>query len=570
MFRQNTVLNDFVNFLKARGRFREIEFIDNSVHATPRIPDFPSLVFYIEENRQEQHYTLEIHGNESTVMNREIQEFFQLNQLGLKKVKGKYYLTTKTGDSLVVEAEGIGPPFETMTHHLTTLFDTQHYSIISFQKTLVFSPDVIESKGQKLQARQIIKPQTRNHTIPSKVSTITSQRVISESFDKDSSFQEEEIYPEHGTIPTSDYLDQSNKTSQSEDIPLSMKEVIKPSPLSSTADRKTPLSIIASSTPNDKDTTDYIEKDFDSPQEGKEFPNDKFYDNEIRTEDLEEDLFHPKPPQKAYSRNIEPYLKQTTSLFRRDNWEEDLPTEIEMEILERTYMRIKHRTKPEILAKDLNIAIDEAETYLRSLISKGLLRTQVGWYIIKKSHLPFFKKTFSDGEKKKKKKKSPRISRVGEGLTPEEIATIKAIKARPNLKAQSNLLTRPTGLKQSILKEVLRNLVEKGILRVSYGWYILKDKNILEHKRGSTLDQVKESVKYKLPRGLKLTSSEEQVIKALLQRPHYKAQSNLLTSDVRLPKEQIKQVLRELVEKGICTVKFGWYCLKDPKQFQSS
>ncbi len=559
-----------MNFLKARGRFREIEFIDNSVHATPRIPDFPTLVFYIEENRQEQHYTLEIHGNESSVMNREIREFFHLNQLGLKKIKGKYYLTTEAGDSLIVEAEGIGPPFETMINHLVNLFDTQRYSINSTQKTLVFSPDRIESKDQQLQTKQIIKPQTRTQIKPPEITTITSQSVISKSFDKKSSIQEKKIYPKNRTITKPEYLDHLNETSQSEDIPISMKEVSKPPPLSSNADRKASLSSTPSFSTIDRDIIDNKEIGLDSPQKSENFPNDELYDTEIATEDLEEDLFHPKPPQKAYSRNIKPYLKQTTSLFRRDNWEEDLPTEIEMEILERTYMRIKHRTKPEILAKDLNISIDEAEAYLRSLISKGLLRTQVGWYIIKKSHLPFFKKTFSDGEKKKKKKKSPRISRVGEGLTPEEIATIKAIKARPNLKAQSNLLTRPTGLKQSILKDVLRNLVEKGILRVSYGWYILKDKNILEHRRGPSLDQVKESVKYNIPKGLKLTSSEEQVIKALLQRPHYKAQSNLLTSDVKLPKEQIKQVLRELVEKDICTVKFGWYCLKDPKQFQSS
>lgn len=556
-----------MNFLKARGRFREIEFIENSVHATPRIPDFPTLVFYIEENRQEQHYILEIHGNESTVMNREIQEFFQLNQLGLKKIKVKHYLKTEAGESLIVETEGIGPPFETLINHVITLFETQHYSITTTQKTLIFSPEKIESKRPQLQARQIIKPQTRTQTIRPPT---TPQTIVSESPAKKTTFQQEQVLPKLQSSTSPEYLDQSSDIDPSQSEDVTENEVIKSFPLPSTIERKTSEIITESSSATDRGIIDYKENDLDRAQGEEDFLNEKFNDVGISTEDLEGDLFHPKPPQKAYSSNIKPYLKQTTSLFRRDNWEEDLPTEIEMEILERTYMRIKHRTKPEILAKDLGIPIDKAETLLRSLISKGLLRTQVGWYIIKKSHLPFFKKTFSDGEKKKKKKKSPRISRVGEGLTPEEIATIKAIKSRPNLKAQSNLLTRPTGLKQSILKEVLRNLVEKGILRVSYGWYILKDKNILEHKRGSTLDQVKESVKYKIPKGLSLTPSEEQVIKALLQRPHYKAQSNLLTSDVKLPKEQIKQVLRELVEKDICTVKFGWYCLKDPKQFQSS
>ena len=540
--------------MKARGRFRDIEFIDNSVHATPRIPGFPTLVFYIEENRTEQHYTLEIHGDESTVMNREIQEFFHLNQLHLKKIRVKFYITTESDDSLIVEAEGIGSPFKTLTDHITTLFDSQQYSITTTQKTLVFSPDVIDSNKQQLETQQIIKPQTRNQVTSPKISTITSQEAVLESFDKRPSFQKEILSPRHRITPSTEYLDQSNekRTPQMEDISISMKEMPKPSPLSSPTETR--ASDVSTSVSSSKKRDIISFKEDDTEMEA----------------DMEADLFHPKPPLREYSSDIKPYLKQQTSLFRRDNWEEDLPTEIEMEILERTFMRIKHRTKPEILAKDLNLPIDEAETFLRSLISKGLLRTQVGWYIIKKSHLPFFKKTFSDGDKKKKKKKSPRISRVGEGLTPEEISTIKAIKARPNLKAQSNLLTRPTGLKQSVLKEVLRNLVEKGILRVSYGWYILKDKHILEHKRGAALDQTKETVQYKIPKGLDLTPSEEKVIQALLQRPHYKAQSNLLTPEVKLPKEQIKQVLRELVEKDICNVKFGWYCLKNPEQFQSS
>lgn len=570
MFRQNTVLNDFVNFLKARGRFRDIEFIDNSVHATPRIPDFPTLVFYIEENRLEHHYTLEIHGNESTVMNREIREFFKLNQLGLKKVKVKFYLTTVEGESLIVEAEGIDLPFETMINHMTTLFDAQHYSITTTQKTLVFSSDVFESDVQEIQSQPIVKQKTPTLAISPKKSTIESQNIITRSIENKNSIQQELEHTKQQKIPPPKYLDQSegNKLPYGEENLISNKETVKLPHFSSADDTKASEIITTSSSFTDNDFIYNEEKDLNETLiEGRK-PIDKAIDYKSSSKNLEADLFHSKPPQKSYSNGIKPYLKQTTSLFRRDNWEEDLPSEIEMEILERTYMRIKHRTKPEILAKDFNVPVEEAETFLRSLISKGLLRTQVGWYIIKKSHLPFFKKTFSDGDKKKKKKKSPRISRVGEGLTSEEISTIKAIKDRPNLKAQSNLLTRPTGLKQSVLKEVLRNLVEKGILRVSYGWYILKDKHILEHKRASALDQVKEPVHYKIPRGLDLAPSEENVIQALLQRPHYKAQSNLLTPDLKLPKEQIKQVLRELVEKDICNVKFGWYCLKDPKKFQ--
>jgi len=126
LYRQNTVLNDFVNFLKARGRFRDIEFIDNSVHATPRIPDFPSLVFYIEETRSEQQYILEIHGNESTLMNREIQEFFQINQLNLQKIKNKLFLTSEENESLTIEVEGIGPPFESLHDQIIVLLSSKN------------------------------------------------------------------------------------------------------------------------------------------------------------------------------------------------------------------------------------------------------------------------------------------------------------------------------------------------------------------------------------------------------------------------------------------------------------
>ncbi len=539
MYRQDTLLNDFVNFLKARGRFREIEFIENSVHATPRIPDMPRLVFYIEEIRSEQHYTLEIHGNESIVMNREVQDFFNLNQLDLIRIKAKFTLEAE-GENPVVEVEGIGSHYEELIEHITSLFSAKRYSINETQKTLVFCKAAKEPIKTPKRPLQITRTQKKMQPVTPRLSIKKVQPTISTPVRKQMDFQKEPVLK-----------DQRQSQLGKE----------KTSPFYETKfDQEKPMIRTDSEGMESKQD----ENDFTKREE--EFFGQKF--DKKKPSDGESDLFHTKPPSKLYSNDVTPYLKQTSSLFRRDNWEEDLPSEFEMEILERTYMRIKHRTKPEILAKDMNVSLEESENHLRSLISKGLLRTQVGWYIIKKSHLPFFKRTFAEGVKKKKKKKSPRISRVGEGLTPEEINTIRAIKSRPNLKAQSNLLTRPTGLKQSVLKEVLRNLVDKGILRVSYGWYILKDKNILEHKRGSTPDQQQEPKEFIIPKEFDLTPSEERVIQALLTRPHFKAQSNLLTSDVKMPKDQIKQVLRDLVEKNICKVTYGWYMLKNPEKFQ--
>lgn len=534
MYRQNAVLNDFVNFLKARGRFRSIEFVENTIQATPRIPDFPSLIFYIEQSGGEQYYTLEITGNESVVMNREIKEFFAGHANVLIDTKIKLFLTTQAEETLTIEFTGIGSPFDTLNQEILDLLRAQHYSTTATQKTLVFGrtdtplvskrpPSIISQTQSSLSSTLETRPSpppVSHQVSPTTQTQVTSSILQSNSISPDSS------------------MTKARGTSHSEIHDIEPLEV-------------------------GEDSSKEEEAVYEDthPKEDHSLNNDQ---------DNEADLFHPTPPKRDYSEDVAPYLKQTTNLFRRDNWEEDLPSELEMEILERIYHRIKHRTKPEILASDLDISVPEAVEFLHSLIIKGLLRTQVGWFIIKKSHLPFFKNTFAGTDAKRKKtKKSPRISRVGEGLTPEELSTIRAIKSRPNLKAQSNLLTRPTGLKQSILKEVLRNLVDKGILRVSYGWYILKDKNILEHRRsGQSTTQAASPQQFETPTGLELTSEEQQVIQALLQRPNHKAQTNLLAPEVKLPKDQIKQTLRSLVDKGVAQVKFGWYQLLDPSAFQ--
>ncbi len=547
LFRQNAVLNDFVNFLKARGRFRDIEFIENSVHATPRIPGFPMIIFYIEETQADPkglHYVLEIHGTESSVMNREIREFFSLNKLSERKIRAKFHLKANSGEELTVEIEGIGSSFEEFAEKLEDMVSSNQLNLEKTQKTLIFSKKIQEEVPLPRRPTQV--SQKAKPVIRSSLSKISPVKVMT-------------------------------KRTSPETSPLAVSKPIKQTPSINTVPRNSTVAKEVTTTKIDveeKDETlfDDIPDEIDEATLFREKPRQEKVSSSKPSSKSEVDLFKMKAPDRSYSTDVKPYLKQSRGLFRKDNWEEDLPTETEMEILDRTFARIKHRTKPEILAKDLGIPIEEAEKHLRNLISKGLLRTQVGWFIIKKSHLPFFKEHFADGNKKKKKKKSPRISRTGEGLTPEEISTIKAIKSRPNLKAQSNLLTRPTGLKQSILKEVLRNLVDKGILRVSYGWYILKDKHILEQKRGpqSSGQVTTKSTELVVPKGYNLTKSEVDVIQALLQRPQFKAQSNLLTSEVKLSKDQIKQVLRDLVEKQICKVTYGWYALKNPNQFQNS
>lgn len=511
MYRQNILLNDFINFLKARGRFGDIEFIDNKVKAIPTLPDHPTLVFYQDEDKAKKtiRFTLEVKGPESDFLDREIREFFRLNKLHLfaqRLIMGLIQEKSKLSMSI----SGSGELYDTMMSDILSLVNARQLTIARREKHLIFMDRPSKATSSKPITKLKPKPRIDSPKRP--------DIVVKPTTEPTTTFRREPKIEEIVNIS----LEESESS-----------EIIQ----NASVDNDQPL---------------FKEPAIENSSENSE------------TESLEKGLF--KPPEEEQNRS---FLKQSTGLFRKDNWEEDLPSEYEMEILELTYKRIKHRTKPEILAKQINITVEESELILRNLIKKGLLRSQVGWFIIKKSHLPFFKDTFSDESKKSRKKKSTRISRIGEGLTPEEISTIKAIKDRPNLKAQSNLLTKPTGLKQSILKEVLRNLVEKGILRVSYGWYILKDKHILEQKRGKPISSQKKAQKetVDVPENLSLTTDEKKVISALLERPNYKAQSNLLVKSLKMNRDKIKQILRDLVEKDVCRVDYGWYSIQDPSKF---
>ncbi len=59
-------------------------------------------------------------------------------------------------------------------------------------------------------------------------------------------------------------------------------------------------------------------------------------------------------------------------------------------------------------------------------------------------------------------------------LSDNEQTILREILKRPKKKVQSNHIAKKTNFEQDIIRDVLRDLVNKGILRVSSGWYVLK------------------------------------------------------------------------------------------------
>ena len=66
------------------------------------------------------------------------------------------------------------------------------------------------------------------------------------------------------------------------------------------------------------------------------------------------------------------------------------------------------------------------------------------------------------------------ISLIEIPLNDDEKAILREILKHPKRKVQSNHIKKKTGLDQEVIRNTLRDLVDKNILRVSSGWYILK------------------------------------------------------------------------------------------------
>lgn len=93
----------------------------------------------------------------------------------------------------------------------------------------------------------------------------------------------------------------------------------------------------------------------------------------------------------------------------------------------------------------------------------------------------------------------PILDELGE----DERTILKEILKRPKKKVQSNHIAKHTNLEQEIIRDVLRDLVNKGILKVTSGWYVLKKQS----------EEAKEEEKRKNKRSKKKKSSRKKKAK---------------------------------------------------------
>ncbi|MFX0114585.1 MAG: hypothetical protein ACFFB3_08555 [Candidatus Hodarchaeota archaeon] len=157
------------------------------------------------------------------------------------------------------------------------------------------------------------------------------------------------------------------------------------------------------------------------------------------------------------------------------------------------------------------------------------------------------------------------------GLTENERIVIEAIAARPKQKAQSNLLSKSTGLPQETVRRILQQLVTKGVLRVHAGWYVLDSREGVPIKAAAPISALSPETPIQLTETDRLlTLNERKVIEAIRARPNQKAQSNLLTKPTKLDQNTLKSVLRSLVRKSVLDMKYGWYSLKKDVTFASA
>ncbi len=141
----------------------------------------------------------------------------------------------------------------------------------------------------------------------------------------------------------------------------------------------------------------------------------------------------------------------------------------------------------------------------------------------------------------------------------KEDMVLEIIKSKTTKKIVPNkMLAKKVGVRINELKRILLELQKKGHLIMIQGGFVLNKEPTTE----LTQKGMEEKLFPKEKEEEGLTDIESIVVNALLERPKYKAQSNLIARSTGIPQDQVKATLRGLVKKGVVRVSSGWYVLR--------
>lgn len=225
-------------------------------------------------------------------------------------------------------------------------------------------------------------------------------------------------------------------------------------------------------------------------------------------------------------------------------------------VLEAIAARPKQKAQSNLISKSISLPQEAVRRILQQLVGKELLRVQAGWYVLDSSDMASIEKSALISPLTRETAHI-QLTDADRLLTVNERKVIEAIQQRPNQKAQSNLLTKPTKLDQNTLKSVLRSLVRKNFLDMKYGWYSIKQNAIFDGSSSSDSLGIDSAIH---AQDLEL---EEQVLASIASQPNKKTQAKLLAKKMKIAVDKVRNALDGLATQGRLSERRGWFTLVD-------
>ncbi len=173
-----------------------------------------------------------------------------------------------------------------------------------------------------------------------------------------------------------------------------------------------------------------------------------------------------------------PNLKEVLKLKdllnqRRSNLRKIELSSEEMKVIEAMAKHKDFKAQSNSIANETGLTKQKTKEILKKFASIGICNVTRGWYALNEriAQIILGDELWNSIKNRYQPKKA--IPYPSVPLTDDEKLIYDAIRGQKSLKAQSNLIARKTGLDRDYIREILRSLVEKGVLKVKHGWYCM-------------------------------------------------------------------------------------------------